>query len=91
MTNPVLPIDITAIVTAAQQNTKAHLHRQIADLQQRIDGFEQKYGLPFADFGEQFATISNVSILEKEADDRAWQTAIDALTACQRSLLSMND
>jgi negative regulator of sigma E activity len=90
LTQTIQGLGYASVVDFAREQTKSILQQKIAYYQSRIDFFEQKYGLNFAQFGEQFAQLKSHSILEKEDDSLIWETSIDAVDAYCNDLLALN-
>lgn len=90
LTQTILGLGYTSVVDFAREQTKSILQQKIAYYQSRIDFFEQKCGLLFAQFCEQFGQIRTHSALEKEDDSLLWETAIDAVNAYQTDVVAFN-
>ena len=90
LTQTIQGLGYVSVVDFAREQTKGILQQKIAYYQSRVDFFEQKYGLAFAQFGEQFEQIKPWSIIEKEDDSLLWETALDALNAYRQDLLALN-
>ena len=71
----------------AKEQAKNILQQKIAYYQSRIDFFEQKYGLNFAEFCDKFSSIKNHSINEKEDDSMVWETSLDVVESYKRDLM----
>lgn len=76
----------TTIEDFAREQARSLIKQNMAYYQARIDLFEQKYGLDFRAFVEQFDSIGKYSIIEKEDDSMLWETAIDVVNAYQADL-----
>lgn len=70
----------------AREQARSLIQQNMAYYQARIDLFEQKYGLDFRAFVEQFELLGKYSIIEKEDDSMLWETAIDVVTAYRADL-----
>lgn len=79
-----------SLVDFAREQAKGILEQKIAYYQSRIDFFEQKYGLDFVHFGEQFEQLKPYSVLEKEDDSLRWETALDVVNSYRNELLALN-
>ena len=90
LTQTIQGLGYASLEDFAREQAKSILQQKIAYYQSRIDFFEQKYGLDFAQFSDQFAHIRPYSILEKEDDSLLWETAIDVLHAYQKDVLALN-
>lgn len=90
LTETILGLGYASVVDFAREQTKSILQQKVAYYQSRIDFFEQKYGLTFTQFGEQFEQIRPYSMLEKEDDSLLWETATDAVNAYRTDLLALH-
>lgn len=90
LTQTIQGLGYASVVDFAREQTKGILQQKIAYYQSRIDFFEQKYGLNFTEFCEQFEHIKPHTILEKEDDSIGWETAIDVVNAYHKDLLALN-
>ena len=79
--------DESVIVSFENEQVKNILQQKIAYYQSRIDFFEQKYGLNFAEFCDKFSSIKNHSINEKEDDSMVWETSLDVVESYKRDLM----
>ena len=70
----------------AREQARSLIQQNMAYYQARIDLFEQKYGLDFQQFVEQFDSLGKYSIIEKEDDSMLWETAIDVVSAYRADL-----
>lgn len=70
----------------AREQARSLIQQNMAYYQARIDLFEQKYGLAYSDFVEQFDSLGKYSIIEKEDDSMLWETAIDVVNAYRADL-----
>lgn len=91
LTRTIQGLGYATVVDFAREQTKGILLQKIAYYQSRVDFFEQKYGLTFDQFSDQFDQLKAFSIIEKEDDSLRWETAIDVLSAYQADLLALND
>ncbi|WP_425290856.1 hypothetical protein [Spirosoma linguale] len=90
LTQTIQGLGYASLVDFAREQARSILLQKIAYNQGRIDFFEQKYGLTFTQFCEQFEQIKSHSTLEKEDDSLIWETSIDVLHAYQNDVLSLN-
>ncbi|MCU0338955.1 MAG: hypothetical protein MUE30_03655 [Spirosomaceae bacterium] len=74
----------------AREQAKNILLQKMAYYQSKIDFFEQKYGLDFANFCTQFDNIKHHQLFEKEDDSLRWETAIDALESYRLEFQTLN-
>lgn len=74
----------------AKEQAKSILQQKIAYYQSRIDYFEQKYALKFVDFCDNFSSIKNHTITEKEDDSMIWETALDVVESYKRDLIALS-
>ena len=79
----------TTIEDFAREQARSLIKQNMAYYQARIDLFEQKYGLDFRAFVEQFDSLGKYPIIEKEDDSILWETAIDVVDAYQADLASL--
>lgn len=63
----------------AREQAKNILSQKIAYYQSQVDLFEQKYGLVYGAFCDQFDSLRKFTILDKEDDSIRWETALDAI------------
>ena len=70
----------------AREQAISILQQKIAYYQSQIDLFEQKYGLDFENFCQQFDLIQHHHLFEKEDDSLRWETALDVLKSYQSEL-----
>ena len=99
MTTPVAATDVltqtiqgvgyASLIDFAREQTRSIVQQKIAYQQSRIDFFEQKYGLTFGQFCEQFGQIKPYTRLEKENDSLVWETAIDVVQAYRNDLMAL--
>ena len=73
-----------------KEQAKNILQQKIAYYQSRIDFFEQKYALNFAEFCEKFSSIKNHSIIEKEDDSMVWETSLDVVRVYKKDLMALS-
>ena len=90
LTQTILDLGYTSVIDFAREQTKGIFQQKIAYHKSRIDFFEQKYGLTFAQFCDQFERIKSYSVLEKEDDSLIWETSLDAVNAYHSDLLALN-
>lgn len=90
LTQIIQGLGYTSLIDFAREQTKGILQQKIAYYQSRVDFFEQKYGLSFGQFCEQFDQIRPYSLLEKENDSLLWETAIDVIDAYKTDALALN-
>ncbi len=76
----------TSIEDFAREQARSLIQQNMAYYQARIDLFEQKYGLDYYVFVEQFDSLRKYSIIEKEDDSMLWETAIDVVNAYRADL-----
>lgn len=74
------------ITDFVREQARSLIKENMAYYQARIDLFEQKYGLTYDAFVEQFDSLTKYSITEKEDDSMLWETAIDVADAYRRDL-----
>lgn len=76
----------TSIEDFTREQARSLIQQNMAYYQARIDLFEQKYGLDYYVFVEQFDSLRKYSIIEKEDDSMLWETAIDVVNAYRADL-----
>ena len=74
----------------AKEQAKNILQQKIAYYQSRIDFFEQKYALKFIEFCDEFSSIKNHSITEKEDDSIIWETSLDVVESYEKDLIALS-
>ena len=90
LTQLIHALGYSSIIDFAREQAKCIIQQKIAYYKSRIDFFEQKYGLNFDVFCQNFEQIKRHSIFEKEDDSIAWETSIDVVVAYQKDLLALN-
>ncbi len=90
LTQTIQGLGYATLVDFAREQAKSILQQKVAYYQSRIDLFEQKYGLDFSQFCEQFGQIKSYSTIEKEDDSLLWETSLDVVNAYQHDLLALN-
>lgn len=79
-----------SVIDFAREQAKSIIQQKIAYYKSRTDFFEQKYGISFDVFCQDFEQIKQHTILEKEDDSIAWESSIDVVIAYQKDLLALN-
>lgn len=79
-------LGFSTIEDFAREQARSLILQNMAYYQARIDLFEQKYGMDFSGFVEQFNVLGKYSIFEKEDDSLLWETAIDVVNAYRADL-----
>lgn len=74
------------IMAFAREQAFGLLQQRIAYYQSRVDYFSAKYGYDYATFCQEFHTLQSPTLLERENDSMAWETALDALGEYERDL-----
>ena len=80
----------TNVDVFAKEQAKNILQQKIAYYQSRIDFFEQKYPLQFTEFCDEFSSIKNHSITEKEDDSMIWETSSDVVESYKKDLMALS-
>lgn len=80
----------TSVMDFAREQAKGIILQKIAYYKSRIDFFEQKYGMSFDAFCQNFEQIKQHSVFEKEDDSISWESSLDVVNAYQKDLLTLN-
>ena len=90
LTQLIHALGYSSVIDFAREQAKSIIQQKIAYYKSRIDFFEQKYGINFDVFCQNFEQIKQHTIFEKEDDSIAWETSIDVVVAYQKDLLALN-
>ena len=80
----------SSVIDFAREQAKGIIQQKIAYYKSRIDYFEQKYGMNFEIFYQNFEQIKQHTVIEKEEDSITWESSIDVVNAYQQDLLALN-
>ncbi|WP_155296350.1 hypothetical protein [Spirosoma rigui] len=56
---------------------------------ERIDTFERKYGMSYADFDKQFHELTQYSLFEREDDSMDWRLELNEIREVEKRLIKL--
>lgn len=83
--NTVHEMGYESIEDFALQKARQHLLKEIIISRQKIEVFEKKYGIDYADFCKFFQQLSQ-PVFEKEEDSAEWNAEIKQLSILEKRL-----
>jgi hypothetical protein len=90
LSNTILSWGFASIQDFAREQAKNILQQKITYYQSQINYFEQKYGMAFGEFCDNFEAITNHTLFEKEDDSIRWESIILVLKEYKDSLNEIN-
>jgi hypothetical protein len=90
LTQLIHSLGYSSVIDFAREQAKGIIQQKIAYYKSRIDFFEQKYGMNFDAFCQNFEQVKQHTIFEKEDDSITWESSLDVVNAYQKDLLTLN-
>ena len=82
--------EYNSVESFAREQAKNILQQKITYYLSQINYFEQKYGMAFGEFCNNFEAITNHTLFEKEDDSIRWESIILVLKEYEDSLNEIN-